>query len=217
MRNHLKGTIAEASSDYSLLFREMFCVAARALADSMNLPFENLGVLFDRILETGHRPSQRTSTSPSSQFGRGQFLFLIKHASRAETAHFLASGYRFGEPHNVIATVARAMQVNRSYIEHELEMMREYCGPQRVFKPGVHIGFCDMRLNVQKGFSIAVRRNQSHAIPSIQLPLLSLNPDQESFLKTFAGKDLNAILKELQASLGTTLDYGMQTFRSIFN
>jgi hypothetical protein len=74
-----------------------------------------------------------------------------------------------------------------------------------------------MRLNVRKGFSIAVRKNQSHAIPSIHLPLLSLDHSQESFVKTLAGKDVNAILKELQAPLGTTLDYDMQTFRSVFN
>jgi len=52
MRNHLKDNMSTDSADYSVLFREMFCVAiaARILADFMCLPFENMGILYDRIL-----------------------------------------------------------------------------------------------------------------------------------------------------------------------
>jgi hypothetical protein len=53
MKSHLKATVGGSSADYSLLFREMFCVTAQALADSVGLPLESLSVTYDHILETG--------------------------------------------------------------------------------------------------------------------------------------------------------------------
>ena len=59
------------------------------------------------------------------------------------------------------------MQVQeRSYIEEEMGMMREYHRPQNVFQPRVHVGLCNMRPNLARGFNIVVRKEQSHAIPT---------------------------------------------------
>jgi hypothetical protein len=213
MRNHLKDNVSQDSADYSVLFREMFCLAARRLADSMCLPFENLGILYDRILETGNTPTNR---SASPRFGKGQFLFLVKHASRAETEHLLASGYRFGEPINVLATVARTMQVEKTYIEAELGMMREYRGPQTVFQPGVHVAFCDMRPNLARGFNIVVKKEQSHAIPSSELSLWSLDKEQKACCVELSGQTVRSIVTELSSQGAKTLNPEVQTFRSSF-
>jgi hypothetical protein len=216
MRNHLRENISLDSADYSILFREMFCVAARRLSDSICLPFERMGILYDRILETG---TDRASSPSSPRFGRGQFLFLVKHASRAETEHLLASGYRFGEPSNVLGTVARAMQVERSYIEQELSLMGEYHGPQIGFKAGVHVGFCDMRPNLTRGFNIIVRKHQSHAIPANELALTSLDTEQKAHLLDFAGQTVGSVVTALsqQSERDMTYNPKIRILRSVLS
>lgn len=218
MKNHLKATVSESSADYSLLFREMFCVNAQALADSLGLPLESLGVAYDHILETGVMRSQRVRSLSGSKrviasYGRGQFLFLVKHASKAEVAHLMSSGYRFATLSNVVGTVARAMQIDRSEAHHQLERMTAYHGPQHSFSPGVHIGFCGMRPIVQRGFNIVVRESQTHSIPSLQLPVNSLNEEQMAFIMKFAGNTVNEILTELRVPQPPRMDYDMQIFR----
>jgi hypothetical protein len=221
MQNHLKFTGSENSAHYSLLLREMFCVAAQALADSMSIPLESLGIAYDQILETGIR-SHRTRTAtadarpPITNFGRGQFLFLVKHASRAESAHLLSSGFRFAEPVHVIGTIARAMQIDRLDAEDHLKKMADYYGPQSPFPSGVHIGFIGMRPELQRGFKIMVREKQFHVIPSIQLPVASLDATQMAFVMEFAGKTVNNILQELRfppTPQTIRMDYDLQSFR----
>jgi hypothetical protein len=222
MRSHLKATVGESSADYSLLFREMFCVTAQALADSMSLPLESLGVAYDQILETGINQrrsraiSRRTSLTTSS-FGRGQFLFLVKHASRAEAAHLLSSGYRFADPVHIVGNVARAMQIDRRDAESQLGKMSNYYGPTGTFEPGVNIAFFGMRPNVvQKGFNVIVRENRSHVIPSMQLGVDVLDDEQRLFVMNFVGKTVDQVLQELrvpQTPQVHKLNYDMQTFR----
>jgi len=221
MRSHLKDTVAEISADYSLLFREMFCVSAQALADSMSLPLENLGIAYDQILETGvvrsRRQRQVSSTSTTRSlnlsYGRGQFLFLVKHASKSEVSHLMSSGYRFTEPNNVVGLIARAMQITRTEADTQLKKMRDYYGPQSAFSSGVHIGFFGMRPNVQKGFNVVVRDDQSHVIPSLQLPITHLTEEQKDFMMSFAGKSVEEILNELRVPQAHKLDYDMLAFR----
>jgi hypothetical protein len=218
MKSHLKVTVGESSADYSLLFREMFCVTAQALADSLGLPLESLGIAYDHILETGIVRSQRVRSLSGSRtmtvnYGRGQFVFLVKHASRAEAGHLTSSGFRFAVPTNVVGTVARAMQIDRNEALHLLERMTGYYGPRPTFSPGVHIGFCGMRPIVQRGFNIVVRESQTHAIPSLQLPIGLLNEEQLAFIVSFAGKNVHEILKELRVPQPPRMDYDMQIFR----
>jgi len=220
MRSHLKATVAESSADYSLLFREMYCTTAQSLADSLSLSIENLGVSYDQILETGIQSSQRTriihasgTTANGHQFGRGQFVFLVKHASRTEAAQLSSSGYRFADPSNVVGTVSRAMQVDRADVERHVARMHDYYGPQSAFKPGVHIGFFGMRPNIQRGFNVVVKENQTHEIPSTPLPVKCLDAAQDEFVMQYIGKNVDTIIKELRAPEDFSPDFDMQTFR----
>lgn len=221
MRNHLKANVGESSADYSLLFREMFCVTAQALADSMSLPLERLGITYDQILETGIKQQRSRSlsgrmSSITTSFGRGQFLFLVKHASRAETAHFLSLGYRFADPVHIVGNVARAMQIDRTDAESHLKKMSRYNGPSDTFEPGVHLAFFGMRPNVRKGFNVMVPENRSHVIPSMQLPVDVLDDEQKPFVMSFVGKTVDQVLQELrvpQTHQVHKLNYDMQTFR----
>jgi len=219
MRNHLKATVRGSSADYSPLFREMFCVTAQALADSLSLPLESLGIAYDQILETGVKQKRSRSLSgrlfpPTTNFGRGQFLFLVKHASRAEAAHLLSSGYRFADPVLIVGNVARAMQIDRTEAESQLAKMNNYYGPADTFEPGVHLAFFGMRPKVvQKGFNVIVPENRSHVIPSIQLGVDVLDDEQKPFVMSFVGRTVDQVLQELRAPQTHKLNYDMQTFR----
>lgn len=219
MRSHLRATLTETAADYSLLFREMFCVAAQALADSMSLPLEHLGVAYDQILETGKIRQQRNfslssrSHSTAALFGRGQFLFLVKHATKAETLHLTSAGFRFAAPSTAIAPIARAMQIERLEAEQQLGKMVGYRGSQNTFPPGVHIGFFGMRPNVQRGFNVIVNERQTQTIPSLQLPMSSLDEFQKAYVFSFSGKRVEDILKELRLPHTPRMDYDMKTFR----
>lgn len=219
MRSHLRATVSENTVDYSLLFREMFCVAAQALADTMSLPLEHLGVAYDQILETGKIRQQRSlslrknTTSTAAMFGRGQFLFLVKHVTKAEASHLTSTGFRFAAPSSVIAPVARAMQIERLEVREQLDKMVTYYGPQNTFRPGVHIGFFGMKPNVQRGFNVMVNEKQTHSIPAMQLPLSSLDDYQKAFILSFSGKRVEDILKELRIPQTPRMDFDMQTFK----
>ena len=226
MRSHLSSTGVESQVDYSVLFREMFCVTAQSLADSMSVSLEELGVAYDQILETGvlapkmwiqrfFKRSQTSSNSKVVTYGHaGQFLFLVKHVSRTEATHLLSSGFRFAEQGHVIATIARAMKIERTEAEKHLSRMSSYTGAQRVFTPGVHLAFFGMRPNVRKGFNVVVNENASHTIPSTQLLQTELDASQHEFIHRYMGKTVDEILRELRAPENETqLDYEIKSFR----
>ena len=43
----------DVQNDYSLTFKQLFCVAALDLANTIQVPLENVGILYDRIVDTG--------------------------------------------------------------------------------------------------------------------------------------------------------------------
>jgi hypothetical protein len=224
MRNHLQAVEGETSANYSVIFREQFCIASQALADSIGVPLENLGISYDQILHTGIQQhglqlnlnfwSRRSSRGSSiTSFGRGQFLFLVKHASRAEADHLLGSGYRFADPVNIVGTIARAMQINRADGEMQIKKLAAYHGPVDTFAPGTHIAFLGLRPMLQKGFTIMVKEKKLHAIPSIQLFPDKLSDARRGFVLGFAGKTMDEILSELRIPQTTGLGLDMQNFR----
>src|SRR5258706_13955738 len=107
--------------DYSIIFRELFCVAAADLAKQLNEPLENVGVLFDEIFNTGQKVASKPkgwgSLIQSSvdiergrislpQFGRGQLLFLTRRATLSEAEILQAGGFRFTPIQNILYIVA---------------------------------------------------------------------------------------------------------------
>ena len=105
------------------------------------------------------------------------------------------------------------MQVERSYIEEELSMMREYQGPRDGFTAGVHVGFCDMRPNLTRGFNIVVQRDQSHAIPSTELNLTSLDAEQKAHVLEFVGQTVRSVMTGLSKQSDVIYSPEIQTLR----
>ncbi|KAH7346914.1 hypothetical protein BKA65DRAFT_456864 [Rhexocercosporidium sp. MPI-PUGE-AT-0058] len=214
---NLGGAEGESPDDYSIIFREIFCVAAADLAEQLNEPLENIGILFDEILSTG-----QTTTSSKSKvlwnsresskdlesdgkvmaaLGRGQLLFLVRRANRREAERFAASGYRFAEIQNVAHIITRSMQINCNDLQGRLASMRESSSGTNILKPGVHLACFAIRASVRGGFDVLIRKDARNELPTMQLPIDNLDSWQISFLSQLDGFSVKACLKFLKERL----------------
>lgn len=200
-------TTIECSEDYASLFKELFCVAAQDLANLIQQPLENIGVLFEGIMTTGtvrkvaRRYNFRKSTPRNNfdggledqieaaekgraniYFGRGQLLFVVRRVSRADSTHIQSMGYRFASMLNVLETLARSMQVTREELLPYLENLQKYAGNERILEPGVHVACFALRPLFQRGFEVAVRRDARNLLPTNPLPLSRLERSHTDIL-----------------------------------
>ena len=186
--------------DYATLFKELFCAAAKDLADMIQEPLEDIGVLSDSVMSTGtlsktaklkrhgfrlrNNPldSAERGESPIS-FGRGQVLFIIRRASRLESSRLQAAGHRFATITNVVDSLARSMEVTREELFPQLESMRVSSPDERLLAPGVHLGCFAMRPVFHKGFDILVRSDGHNVIPTTFLKKSTLEQWQTDVLE----------------------------------
>jgi hypothetical protein len=203
----------DISEDYSVIFRELFCVAADELADQINEPLANLGVLYDEIMSTGtlhqskqklglgmlrgkHAPRDAEAGLPlPATFGRGQLLFVVRRANRSEAVRLAAHGFRFADLPNVVEHLARSMQVERSDLTSRIENMRQYSKGDQIMEQGVYLGCFGVRACVSGGgFDVLVRRNAKNRLPTVQLPIAMLEDWHLDFLSQSDGWSVGAYL-----------------------
>lgn len=206
----------EQIEDYSIVFRELFCVAAANLAEQINEPLDNVGVLFDEIIATGQkarfisRHSRKKATPESSIdierdginpaiFGRGQLLFLTRRANRRQAEHFQESGYRFANVNNVVDILARAMEIETEDLKRKLTIMREYSNESHILEPGVHFACFAIRASVRGGFDILVRRDARNQLPTMQMPIAKLGPWHNGYIMNLDGLTVAQCLKWLRS------------------
>lgn len=187
--------IAEGTEDYSLLFKELFCIAAQELATLIQQPLEKIGVLFEGIMATGtvRKPARKwifnkvvaqnnlndnvevhieaaEKGKANIIFGRGQLLFVVRHADRADSIQMQASGYRFASISNVIDTLARSMEVTKEELLPYLENFQRYSEEDRLLEPGIHLAFFALRPLFHRGFQVLVRQTAKNLLPTQKLP-----------------------------------------------
>lgn len=200
-------TTAESSDDYSVLFKQLFCVAAQDLATLIQQPLESMGVLFEGIMNTGtvrkaarrnvfHKITTRNNLDDSLEdhieaaekgrasiiFGRGQLLFLIRRVSRADSIDIQATGYRFASITNVLETLARSMQVTQKELLPYLQNLNKHAGKERVLDPGVHVACFALRPLFQRGFEVAVNKAARSLLPTCPLPMSRLERSHTEIL-----------------------------------
>lgn len=178
----------ETPSDYSIIFRERFCVAAASLASSMHLPVEKVGVLYDNILDTGtlktedRRRKRKTigteqsardleSGSEVSVFGRGQLLFLIRRLKADDVDKLLNAGFKFGTMQQVGRNIAETMQIPLSALEMQMSGLKHYIDNLSALqKPGTWLScFAMIPKPNTKGFDVAVKKREQDQLPDVQL------------------------------------------------
>ena len=194
-RHHRRaGSLEGSTGDYPALFKKLFCVAAKDLADMVQLPLEDIGVLDETIMNTGtlskaaklkllHGLSTRHSEldnaekgRPPMVFGRGQLLFLVRRTNRSQALRLQSTGYRFGTIPNIVELLARSMEVTREELLPQLKRMRDQSQSEHLLEPGVHLGCFALRPVFHRGFDVLVRKDASNMIPTSKLTKSKLEP-----------------------------------------
>jgi hypothetical protein len=195
--------------DYSLIFRELFCVAAGDLAQDLHIPLENMGVLYDEIIVTGQQIMNEKKKRGAvldidleglSGSGKGQLLFLVKTVNRREADHLQTSGYCFAEPSNVIPRLATKLRAGPKSLTQRFNTMREYAGEERMLEPGIHLALFAIRAALgagRHGFDLLARKDAKNLLPTMQLPIDTLDDWQLEYLKEMESMTMAKIMKKL--------------------
>ncbi|KAL1629663.1 hypothetical protein SLS56_005316 [Neofusicoccum ribis] len=191
--------------DYSIIFREHFCVAAAELAANMGTTIQKLGTLWEEILMTGTTAAEiktkslrRTSKAPPDDmeagltipapalFGRGQLLFVVRELQKEECADLIASGYRWATIDQVGDMLSRSMQVSRSELNKTVERLRKYPSRQDgLSSSGTWLAFFALRpaLKPSTGsWDVLVTRDEPFHLPKINILPEAPNDVMLSFL-----------------------------------
>ncbi|PWY99903.1 hypothetical protein BCV70DRAFT_217616 [Testicularia cyperi] len=161
-------------------FRDRFVDAAFHLSRELDIPFEEIGVLYDHVLPTGTRrntsapitdkftPSRHFADDESSINGpvpsifgdgndqeEGAMLFLVRELpnSAASTERFRQMGYRMTETRFLAGVLADRVAVQKEEMEPLLESLKVYAkrGTRPVVQPGgVYCGLFGVRASTSK-------------------------------------------------------------------
>lgn len=211
----------EINGNFSRVFKELFCVAAQDLAEQIHEPLEEMGILYDGIMNTGTTQFKRAGrlsslssggkTSPDIEhgripisFGRGQLLFVVRLANKVEAGRLQASGFRFADVQSIADSLARNMQVTREELLRYIEGMQQYSKQNRVLEPGVHTACFAIRPSVLRSFDIVVRKDTTNLLPSIPMQLDDLESSHIDLLRHMADWTVAACLTWLRDQRGVT-------------
>ncbi|KAI9714396.1 MAG: hypothetical protein M1820_000357 [Bogoriella megaspora] len=203
----------EGEMDYSLLFRESFCVAASDLAQELQVPLESLGVLYDDIMMTGttslESRARRTFKTTSGLdleaglpmvFGKGQLLFVVRQASKLDASRLTSIGYRFAAMSQVGEIISRSMQVPISEFAMHVDRLRDHCRAADIPSGTKYLACYALRTKAsQKGFDILVPKASPDQLPKVELPLHQLQPWQLDILGKLDGRTVRECLSWLNS------------------
>lgn len=197
--------------DYSIIFRELFCLAAAELTSELKWPIKKAGILFDDIMNTGRAtkgiPKKRVPGTRRKDIesqgtllpvvGRGQLLFLVQIAGRRDVEHLQNAGFRFTNVNHVISMLGHSMQMNTKDLHHNFELMQKYASSTNILEPGVHVACFAIRASTRGRFDVMVRKDARNQLPTMQMPLISLTSSHLEFLEVMDGWTLDACFREL--------------------
>jgi hypothetical protein len=198
----------DLDGDYSVLFREYFCVAAEELASSLGLPLWKLGVLYTGIMTTGSITSDIKRKRGSRDveqglhhpilFGNGQLLFVVRTADKNEASELTALGYRFAQAEYVTDIIARAMKVHHSEIVDIVGKLRNYSDPlPALTSGGTYLSAFAIRAMLKgskRSWEILVPTEHPGELPSVELTAKPLNHLQISRLSKLDGLSVSQCL-----------------------
>lgn len=170
----------QSTEDYSILFREGFCVAASDLALEIKTDMSEMGTLYEQVMMTGTiyesmlherrehlnrlgmvmrrlgfslRPPSPDVEANSGMdlYGKGQLLVLTSQCGKREVSRHLADGYRFETLDKITERLARNMQVPTRYLGFHLQKLRlQTQGDQLPAPRGTLLGCFALRPGISK-------------------------------------------------------------------
>lgn len=192
----------QPTENYSILFREGFCVAASDLAAEIKTDLSEMGTLYEKVMMTGtiyenvlHErreqinrlglivrhlglsvppPSRDVEVNASMDvYGKGQLLVLTSHCSKKDFSRHLADGYRFETVDKITERLAMNMQVPMWYLGYHLQKLRlQTHGDQLPAPRGTLLGCFALRPNIGKRSWDVAVRKDC----SDRLPFVQLSP-----------------------------------------
>ena len=225
----------ENDEEYSVIFRELFCVAAAELAGQLNQPLDNLGILHDSIMQTGRRldrarPAKRTSYRKNLEdvesgpkklrnYGKGQLLLLVRRIDRAESNKLCAGGFRFATLNQVGSMMARSMQVSLGELVSTMERVRSQTQIEEPYLQGRVYLSCfairallrTVRASTPK-WEILVPKNAPAQLPSVELCNGSLGAVEMDLITQLDGFSIDRCLQQL-IKPAPSATHAEQTFR----
>lgn len=211
-------------NDYSVIFRERFCVAAANLASSLHIPLEKLGVLYDRIIETATLPDThpilRGTRASNKQediemganvrklvFGKGQILFVVRQVDTEEADKLLNAGFRFAAVPNVARTIAESLQVPVAVLESHCDELQRYIhNLETLDKSGTWFSLFAPIAKAHGGFDIVVNKRAQNQLPDVQLLKGPPQPWQHDVLTTLDGLRPHACIRQMERRLAMRED-----------
>lgn len=131
--------------------------------------------------------------------GRGALMFLVRRLeSDHEVQRLVSAGYRFVDPGQVSHNSSSHLQIQSTEFESKLRDMKSFVDQEVRMKPGVHLGFFavqDLGLNKSQ---VLVRRDARHLIPSLPLPLNSIDESHIGILRGLGGLPVPEVLQRLR-------------------
>ena len=212
--------------EFSLVFRELFSVAASELAHQIHQPLEDLGHLFEEPVNTGchsQNPGWSGLKTKISQSlidlekgsllplgGKGKFLFVIRRLSGLEVAHLGAAGFRFALDSRVSAALSKSMEMPKDELETRLTQMRaRICGESTSFS-GVHLAYFELRPRPHQGFDVMVSAGKSDQLPVVKMPYEQLLPWQVEILDRLDDWTVAQVMNWLQNDSGSSSGLKME-------
>lgn len=219
--------VRNAQEDYSVFFRESFCLAAANLADDLREPIYELGNLFDAVMTSGSRETFRLARSPGlglrllrrktahadvehssaclDVFGKGQVLYLLKRTERKDVPKFQSMGYRFLPVDKIVPILAEIMQVPQAYLHDHLSKARASALNMDAYKKqptGVFLSCFAVKPGVHKrSWDVLVNKQQIHKLPSVPLWSLQKMAVRKPFIDALDGKNVSECLAHLEQRL----------------
>ncbi|KAK4549856.1 hypothetical protein LTR36_005157 [Oleoguttula mirabilis] len=211
----------ETYNDYTIIFRERFCIAAASLAATLHIPTDRVGVLYDKIIETGTlRTEDRVGKRATVQldklgdmesgkslnlFGKGQLLFLTRQLSDEDADKLLNAGFKFASVHQVGRTIAEPMQIPLAALDAHVTELKHYVDKLNTLdKPGTWLAFFGLmpRPN-SKGFDVGVKKEDQDQLPDVRLLPVEPQQWQAEFLQRLDGLRTRSCMTFLEDRMQT--------------
>jgi hypothetical protein len=208
--------------DYAIIFRELFCLATADLAIHLERDIDEMGILYEEITPTGHlsssnrkardiarglvpkgrqpvdpeRATINTNGAAVEKVGKGQLLFLVSRADKAEAVDLQAAGFRFAAKEMVLPMLSASLQIDDREVSRRIDLMLDYIGDSHILAPGIHISCFAIRASIGAGFDVLARKDAKNLLPTMQVSdLVTLEPWQEEYLKSMELLSVAATMK----------------------
>jgi hypothetical protein len=212
----------DSCPDFSMVFKELFSLAALDLANQIHQPLETLGTLFEMPLETGRQPRRRKLThwkrmsdiessdtemensALPSFLSAGKFLFVLRQVDKADVAQLGAAGFRFAPVPQIANALSKSMELPSDELTARLHYMHEQTASAKLMQSGLYLACFILRPRLRQGFDILVPSRAQNKLPAARLPYNELSHGQVEVLKKMDGCTVSQMLD--WSDVGPVLD-----------